>query len=413
MVVVLGVLVYRHFHMPNDAEFWRLLPKDPGARESLAMTFSCSDGGEHCPKLAPWCDQASPNGDLVRRLCAKSCGLCLGNGTAKGGFDSRRESIMDALAQAEAEDSGKKPEVRVLYVGPEREPVLVVDNFLPASVVERTVLGAAQSPLWQPSAKSHKDQWDQGQRHKTMPRDENGLFYPKGQPVEGFPGVRAPLSNRYEEFVWARMQQLLLHEKSRDILKQAKIQWTSGVVGLGITCLSPRALDVGNTKPHVDTIDAHVAFLHYLSKTDWSSDETEEAPYGGTSFYKETRTGTANFLPKYCDKLSAGGGSMFCEGTLIPRCMNLRRDGKRLPKSCEIVPEAEMKMWVTDIETPSYFAANGDEDFELQEAVPYKFNRVVMYSPKQLHDRYMDNAAMEALSCDPKQGRMTGHMFFL
>jgi hypothetical protein len=425
LVAVVGVLAYlalRSSISEAEADFRRSL--SPGA-DDYNNFFACKDGAKKCPEVESRCDEVSSFGAVVRSSCAKTCGFCLGTGTAKGNFNGRRESILAELESLDAQErlhNGPKPEVQVRYVGPEKEPILVVDNFLPASVVNRAMMSAVQSPLWRPVAKQHLEQWDQQKMHKNMPQDQHGRFAPKGLPAESFPGVRSPLNNRYEELMWARLEQLrgrapMVEEfgdqTSRNVLQRTKNEWVSGVTGVGITCFSPHSLDIGNCKPHVDTINSEFAILHYMSPTNWTSAGSGEAEleYGGTAFYKEKRTGTANFMPRHCDKLSAKGGSMYCKGSLFFNCVNQKRQqGGKMAPACDSFSAAEIDMWGIP-KNPSYFGAGTDADFELQEYVKYKFNRVVMYSPKQLHDRYLNEVAIEALSCDPEVGRITGHFF--
>ena len=39
------------------------------------------------------------------------------------------------------------------------------------------------------------------------------------------------------------------------------------------------------------------------------------------------------------------------------------------------------------------------------------FNRAVIYSAQQLHNAYIDDRAVEQLSCSPKRGRLTANVF--
>ena len=59
------------------------------------------------------------------------------------------------------------------------------------------------------------------------------------------------------------------------------------------------------------------------------------------------------------------------------------------------------------------YQALGDEAYELLKVVPYRYNRAVIYSAKQLHNSYTDGPALQALSCDPRRGRLTANMFIL
>ena len=53
----------------------------------------------------------------------------------------------------------------------------------------------------------------------------------------------------------------------------------------------------------------------------------------------------------------------------------------------------------------------GDEYFDLLHVVTPAFNRAVIYSAKQLHNAYIDEAAVGQLSCSPKEGRLTANVF--
>lgn len=345
----------REAHAMSEESFRGTLP---AVLSPVRWAVGCTDGSEHCRAMAPNCGSPVELGKLVRAGCPRTCKTCLANGTDGGALHARRKVIMEELARASAME-GSEPKLRVLKVGRESAPVLVIDDLLPPSVVRLAALAAAESIHWQPMEAGHKDHWRGGWR--GSPRDAQGLFNPPTL-VDGFPGLGTLWTVGYEELVWARLQQLKLEETFVGFTEPLRFEWGTQPF-MGMVCLSPQALHTGQAAPHVDRAnrgkgEPQLAFLHYL--TDWSSGgrapgsdkaaAAAEAPpasggtapeSGGTAFYAERHSGTANFLPAFCDSLGAIG-SFYCRDSLIWRCLR----GKASEEACAIVPRAQLERWM-------------------------------------------------------------------
>ena len=62
-------------------------------------------------------------------------------------------------------------------------------------------------------------------------------------------------------------------------------------------------------------------------------------------------------------------------------------------------------------DAPKYMGAT-DEMFELVYAVPYVWNRAIVYDGAMLHAAHIDEGATtEALDCDPSKGRLAASIF--
>jgi hypothetical protein len=190
------------------------------ARTNLvALEVGCYDADiEACPSVVDFCSEArisfpidrSASGAVARALCPRTCGTCIANGTEGGGLHARLDGLLQTLAALDASE-GSPPRVRKLTVG--GEPVLVVDDLLPPSVVRRAALKAAESAHWQPLTTPHKEDWDKPRGEKA-PKDERGLLRPSRR-ADGFPGIGSALSSRYEELLFARLHQLDLEGAAR------------------------------------------------------------------------------------------------------------------------------------------------------------------------------------------------------
>lgn len=138
------------------------------------------------------------------------------------------------------------PTHRVLHVGADREPVLVVDELLldPEAIVRRAETGTA------------------------FQRQE-GDFYP---------GIRKPLDMAYASAVYAHLRELLLATFGAG--GDAAVTPLSCVLSLATT--RPEALRPIQSVPHFDSVERNrIASVHYLCGE----------RFGGTSFYRHRSTG--------------------------------------------------------------------------------------------------------------------------
>lgn len=380
--------------------------QEPTDAERVRLQVQCADDpASDCAAAEPLCGDETAA--AVRRACPLTCGTCMGtkDKSEQGRLHSVREKVVSALNRATAA-SGPTPSAKLSHLV-ERLPVLIVDDFLPESVMRRSVHQLRESGFWQAMAPKHKPMWASPDG-VGAPRDARGLFHPPER-ADGFPGLGTVLPRVYEESAWARMHQLRLQEAFAPLLSvPLRMAWSS-LPFAGLLCLSPDALHMAQQAPHVDQTgqmggEPQLAILHYLSN--WSaSGEAATGDSGGTSFYAERATGESNFVSARCDALverTSGKGSFFCKGSAVADCER----GRRQAAECTGVPAASIRSPLR----PGY-QSEADEAYELLKVVPYVYNRAVIYSAKQLHNSYTDRAALEALSCDPREGRLTANMF--
>jgi len=132
-------------------------------------------------------------------------------------------------------------------VGPEREPVVFIDDVLrnPQALVEYACREVEFIPAWS----------DAG----------------------GYPGVRAPAPLNYVESMVQALTPILEHAFPLD-----GARLSHATCHLSLVTLRPDELTPMQRIPHVDTVDPwRIAILHYLC------DET----FGGTAFYRHRETG--------------------------------------------------------------------------------------------------------------------------
>ena len=153
---------------------------------------------------------------------------------------------------------------RVIHVGADREPVLIVDDVLrdPEAILRYAETGAAF-------------------------RKEDRDFYP---------GLRKPLSMAYAEAVYAHLQELFIGTFSAD--RQAAIDPLSCLLSLATT--RQQDLRPIQSVPHVDSYDAaQIAGVHYFCPEE----------LGGTSFYRHRSSAYENLdagrIAQYAPRLKA------------------------------------------------------------------------------------------------------------
>lgn len=154
--------------------------------------------------------------------------------------------------------------VNVIYVGTDREPVLIVDNVLsdPEAVIHFAENGDAF-------------------------RKEDRDFYP---------GIRKQFSMAYAESIYVQLQQLFLDTFSEQL--PATIEPVSCL--LSLTTTKQEHLRPIQSVPHFDSCDsAQIAGVHYLCSEQ----------FGGTSFYRHRSTGyesmTAQRIADYAPSLKS------------------------------------------------------------------------------------------------------------
>lgn len=142
-----------------------------------------------------------------------------------------------------------RAQMRVLHVGAEREPVLVIDDVLatPGALVDY----AATQAAFRPAAEFHSH----------------------------YPGLLAPAPLGYVERVVRALAPLVV----RAFGLPSGAAPGDAQCYLSLVTLAPEALSTGQRLPHVDTTDPRqFAVLHYLC---------DGARFGGTAFYRHRATG--------------------------------------------------------------------------------------------------------------------------
>lgn len=156
------------------------------------------------------------------------------------------DAAMEAAAMAPMFALHPSPVHRVLHVGADREPVLVVDDLLldPQAIVRWAETGPAF-------------------------RRQDGDFYP---------GIRKPLDTAYASAVHACLGELL--RATFGAGADAAITPLSCVLSLATT--PQEALRPIQSVPHFDSVERNwIASVHYLC----------DERFGGTSFYRHRSTG--------------------------------------------------------------------------------------------------------------------------
>jgi len=142
---------------------------------------------------------------------------------------------------------GEAPQVEVLRVGREDQPVAVIDGLLndPAALVDHACGQARFAPL-----------------------REAGNFYP---------GLRAPAPRTYVQALITALRPILGEVFGAPAGTRARV-----TCALSLATLAPEALNLAQRLPHIDTHEPRqLAILQYLC----------DPAHGGTAFYRHRSTG--------------------------------------------------------------------------------------------------------------------------
>ncbi len=192
--------------------------------------------------------------------------------------------------------------------------------------------------------------------HELVDSAAAACFAPAFGPTGGYPGLRAPAPLDYVETVVRALAKPI-----GDAFALGSVRPVRAECNFSLVTLPPDALAPAQRAPHVDTVDPRqFAILHYLC-----------APrFGGTAFFRHRATGyevlTAERLPAY--------------------------DAMRTGEEQEAGYVADGGRW---------FARTGE--------VEAAYNRLVVYRSALLHSGRI--LSPEALSPDPRAGRLTANIF--
>jgi hypothetical protein len=185
-------------------------------------------------------------------------------------------------------------------------------------------------------------------------------FAPVWGPKGGYPGIRAPAPLNYVESLVRSLSPIIEKAFALERVKLARAE-----CNLSLVTLPPGQLVPLQRIPHADTADPlQFALLHYLC----------EPRFGGTAFYRHRATGFETLSPERVAPFEA------------VRDRELEKDG---PDAAYII---------------------GDSPYYLQTAAfEARPNRVIVYRSRTLHSGQI--GAPEALSEDPRCGRLTANIF--
>ncbi|NEO46846.1 MAG: hypothetical protein F6K55_23100 [Moorea sp. SIO4A3] len=178
----------------------------------------------------------------------------------------------------------------------------------------------------------------------------------KSSPKGKYPGIRHRLHQEETDTIIDGLQ--------KAVLEHIKIKIDADCTGNGyfsLVTLKPEELTFEQTIPHFDAVvpDKKVAVVHYLS--------LPEMCWGGTAFYRHKATGF--------------------ESISVSRLADYN--------------ESQAKFH-------HHYVTDSNDDFELLELIPMKYNRLVAYSSNLLHSGYIKP---DMLSSEPSKGRLTVNLF--
>lgn len=181
-------------------------------------------------------------------------------------------------------------------------------------------------------------------------------FAPAYGPEGGYPGLRAPAPLDYVEVAVRALAAPIAETFAVGAVRPARAECNFSLV-----TLPPDGLAASQRAPHVDTTDPlQFAILHYLC----------DERFGGTAFFRHRATGFETLTDA---RLASYERARASEGV---------GDG---------------------------YVGEGDRWFEAIGAVGSAFNRLVVYRSRLLHSGQI--AMPEALSADPRAGRLTANIF--
>lgn len=185
-------------------------------------------------------------------------------------------------------------------------------------------------------------------------------FAPVWGPQGGYPGVRAPAPLNYVETLVRTLSPIVEKAFALERVKLAHAECNFSLV-----TLPPERLAPLQRIPHADTADPlQFAWLHYLC----------DPRFGGTAFYRHRATGFETLSPERVPAYEAA-------------------------RNRELAEEGPDAAYITG-DSPHYLQTAAFE------ALP---NRLIVYRSRTLHSGQI--GAPEALSDDPRKGRLTANIF--
>lgn len=183
-------------------------------------------------------------------------------------------------------------------------------------------------------------------------------FEPVWGPSGGYPGIRAPAPLNYVEALVRALDPMMRRAFGLDRVKLAKAECSFSLVTLPADRLAPL-----QRIPHVDTTDPlQFALLHYLC----------DGGHGGTAFYRHRGTGFETLTPE-------------------------RQPAYEATRALELAAAP-----------PAYIDGDSPQ-YERIAAFDAAFDRLIVYRSRTFHSGRIRPG--QALSEDPRQGRLTANIF--
>ena len=287
--------------------------------------------------------------------------------------------------------------------------IIVIENFLPEDFIQTTFQNITNDQEWRTVIPDHQKKLEEFQQTKNKNSDDNDdestkrLLKAVQMNDGGFPGTRTDLTKDYEAALKAKIDTLDL-ESMLGLSNNLEKRWSSTDSFFGNVCYHPSSLGISQRAPHtdfglIDRKSATVAIVHYLNPTFQGT--------GGTSFYKE--------------KISQGSRFFYSD------CKRLREKAKEMglkPGTTTYMEAISCHCRINNVNCSSYiwyarklpeakYTNDSTSHYELMLHVPYKFNTAVIYATQQLHSAYIDDDTLGKLTCDAKEGRVTGNVFLV
>jgi hypothetical protein len=185
----------------------------------------------------------------------------------------------------------------------------------------------------------------------------DAAFAPAHGPAGGYPGLRASAPLAYVERVVRSLTPLIARAFDLGPVKPARAECF-----LSLVTLPPGALHPTQRRPHIDTVDPlQFALLHYLCGP----------PHGGTAFYQHEATGF--------------------------ECITAERQAKF---DAAVAAEAD---------GPLGYLTGDRTGYRQTSRIDAAFDRLIVYRSLLLHSGQI--TAPEALSANPRTGRLTANIF--
>eukprot|EP00656_Telonema_subtile_P044451 TRINITY_DN5070_c0_g1_i2.p1 TRINITY_DN5070_c0_g1~~TRINITY_DN5070_c0_g1_i2.p1 ORF type:complete len:495 (+),score=139.87 TRINITY_DN5070_c0_g1_i2:309-1793(+) len=325
--------------------------------------------------------------------------------------------------------SSARSDVTVLRLGRSKVPVLVIENVLPPDQLQAVIEQARsekyiqyrfdfQQPLDSPRLDAQhrllQPLWPQHSEWSGFPGLKSGALYPNKQ-RSSYPSMLQTHLNAalhsfgelYPDSDWADFQVSFTPKKGAPLLDELRSFF-------GLVALDPDYLRPGMKVPHYDTAQespgdggsgalggVKLAAVHYLQVPGQQQQQQQHPGSGGTGMYRERASGIERLTAHSCLRRVSPG----------PAGSSQMRVNSSL---CTIGYGPGAVGWAEEHAAHTHmrgYPSTGCTRYELLEAVPPKVNRVVLFPQSQLHNAFLDAAAVDALHADPTKARLTANSF--